>query len=190
MLSAVAPVDLVTANRPRLSEGDRPLPLADIWRHRFVGELGERMAAAQARAEETMGLRPEHVDALRFSAAPKGVFAADLRPAQREMLRALLDVYVGRVPEELADAEVAKYAADDDLDQLAFGWAGGVEPGQPHYYRVQGRRLLAEYDNTQRGVNHVHTVWRDLETDFGGDPLGQHYTLDHDRHGGGHAASG
>jgi hypothetical protein len=116
--------------------------------------------------------------------------AVDLRPAQREVLRALLDVYVGRVPDELADAEVAKYAADDDLDRLAFGWAGGVEPGQPHYYRVQGRRLLAEYDNTQRGVNHVHTVWRDLEADFGGDPLGQHYALDHDGHAGGHAASG
>lgn len=26
---------------------------------------------------------------------------------------------------------------------------------------------LAEYDNTQRDVNHVHTVWRDPENDFG-----------------------
>ena len=179
MLSPVAPVDLVTANRPRLSEGDRPLPLADVWRHRFVGELAERLAAVQARVEETLGLRSEHLDALRYTAAPKGILAVDLRPAQREVLRALLDVYVGRVPDELADAELAKYAADDDLDQVAFGWAGGVEPGQPHYYRVQGRHLLAEYDNTQRGVNHVHTVWRDVEADFGGDPLGQHYARDH-----------
>jgi hypothetical protein len=190
MLSPAAPVDLVTANRPRPSEGDRPLPLAGIWRHRFVGELAERFAAVQARAEETLGLRPEHLDALRFTAAPKGVFAADLRPVQREVLRALLDVYVGRVPDELADAELAKYVADDDLDRLAFGWAGGVEPGQPHYYRIQGQRLLAEYDNTQRDVNHIHTVWRDLETDFGGDPLGRHYASDHGGHGGGHEASG
>ena len=81
----------------------------------------------------------------------------------------------------------AKYRADADLDELSFAWAGGVEPGQPHYYRVQGRRLLAEYDNTQRGVNHVHTVWRDLESDFGGDVLGQHYARhDHDDHDAGH----
>jgi len=44
-----------------------------------------------------------------------------------------------------------------------FAWAGSIEPGQPHYYRLQGPRLLAEYDNTQRDMNHVHTVWRDPE---------------------------
>ena len=105
-----------------------------------------------------------------------------------KLLRALLDVYVGRVPEELADAQVAKYAADEALDELSFAWAGGLEPGQPHYYRVQGGTLLAEYDNTQRGVNHVHTVWRDLALDtsgdfgglFGGDVLADHYAhVDH-----------
>ena len=58
-----------------------------------------------------------------------------------------------------------------------------LEPGQPHYYRVQGGTLLAEYDNTQRGVNHVHTVWRDLRPrDFGGDVLADHYAhVDHHR---------
>ena len=105
--------------------------------------------------------------------------AGDLGPAQRDLLRALLDVYVRRVPDELADAESAKYASDDALDELAFGWAGGLAPGEPHYYRVQGGRLLAEYDNTQRGVNHVHTVWRDLGADFGGDVLAAHYAHAH-----------
>ena len=114
-----------------------------------------------------------------LSAEPKGVRAADLGPAQRDLLRALLDVYVRRVPDELADAESAKYACDGALDELAFGWAGGLAPGEPHYYRVQGSRLLAEYDNTQRGVNHVHTVWRDLGADFGGDVLAAHYAHAH-----------
>jgi len=45
-------------------------------------------------------------------------------------------------------------------------------------YRLQGGSLLIEYDNTQRDVNHVHTVWRDLSMDFGGDPLAQH-DVDH-----------
>ena len=43
----------------------------------------------------------------------------------------------------------------------------GPEPGQPHYYRIQGPRLLIEYDNVQNGANHVHSVWRDPEGDFG-----------------------
>ena len=83
------------------------------------------------------------------------------------------------MPDELADAESAKYDRDDALDELWFGWAGSVLPGEPHYYRIHGGRLLAEYDNTQRNVNHVHTVWRDVAGDFGGDVLAEHYARDH-----------
>ena len=71
------------------------------------------MAAGQAAMEAAIGLTPEHIDALSLTAEPKGVRAADLGPAQRDLLRALLDVYVRRVPDELADAESAKYASDD-----------------------------------------------------------------------------
>jgi Protein of unknown function (DUF3500) len=187
MLSPVAPVDLVTGNRARLSDGDQALPLTDIWRGQFTGKTAELVEAIQRTAEERGGVTSEHSAAVTFTSAPRGIVAANLRPDQRQILRALLDVYVHRIPDELADAETAKYRADADLDALAFAWAGGIEPGEPHYYRVQGRRLLAEYDNTQRGVNHVHTVWRDLESDFGGDVLGQHYAQHHDDH---HRGSG
>ncbi|MDP9465115.1 MAG: DUF3500 domain-containing protein, partial [Actinomycetota bacterium] len=34
--------------------------------------------------------------------------------------------------------------------------------------------LLAEYDNSARGANHVHTVWRDPRGDFADDPLARH----------------
>ncbi|MGD9701135.1 MAG: DUF3500 domain-containing protein [Acidimicrobiia bacterium] len=179
VLSPVAPMDLVTANRVQLRDGDEPLPLTEVWRHRFAGELGERVAAIQRTAEEVAGLRPEHLAAVSFTRAPKGVAAGDLTAPQREILRALLDVYVGRIPDELADAEAAKYADDDALGALWFAWAGGTEVGEPHYYRVQGEQLLVEYDNTQRGANHVHTVWRDLDTDFGGDVLLDHYRRGH-----------
>jgi hypothetical protein len=179
LISPVAPVDLVTANRPSVAEGDRPLPLQAIFRGALDGELGEQMTRGQAAMEEAVGLRPAHLDALSLTRAPKGLRAAELRGAQRDLLRELLGVYVGRVPDELIDAESAKYAGDADLDALCFAWAGGREPGEPHYYRVQGARLLAEYDNTQRGVNHVHTVWRDLDADFGGDALARHYAHVH-----------
>ncbi|MBW3577037.1 MAG: DUF3500 domain-containing protein [Actinobacteria bacterium] len=59
-------------------------------------------------------------------------------------------------------------------DQLRFAWAGGDQPGQPHYYRLQGSRLLIELDNTQNDANHVHTVCRDPLGDFGDDLLRAH----------------
>ena len=84
-----------------------------------------------------------------------------------------------RIPDELADGETARLATDDVLDALAFAWAGGTEPGQPHYYRVQGGDLLVEYDNTQNDANHVHSVWRLIRADFGGDVLAAHYADHH-----------
>ncbi len=108
----------------------------------------------------------------------KGVAVTALDAGQQELLRALLAVYVERVPEALADAEAEKFAGDRLL-ALHFAWAGGLEPGQPHYYRVQGPRLLVEYDNTQRGVNHAHAVWRDPDGDFGADVLAEHRAAHH-----------
>jgi len=58
---------------------------------------------------------------------------------------------------------------------VRFGWAGGTRVGEGHYYRIQGPTFVIEYDNTQNGANHVHSVWRDLDADFGGDLLRRHY---------------
>ncbi len=181
ILSPVAPADLVSANRPRygLGDGDLALPLIDVWRGRFEGELGALVEKVQADAEARAGITPEAADAVRLTREPRGTAVAGFTGAQRELLRTLLDLYVGRVPEELAAVEAAKYSADADLDRLIFSWAGSLEPAEGHYYRIQGPELLCEYDNTQRGANHVHTVWRDPRRDFGADPLAEHYRHSH-----------
>ena len=70
------------------------------------------------------------------------------------------------------------------LGTVRFSWAGGLEPGQGHYYRVQGRTFILEYDNTQNDANHIHTVWRDAERDFGVDLLKEHYLQSHRDAGG------
>src|SRR5262249_44601878 len=115
----------------------------------------------------------------RFTSEPRGVSARGLTADQRQVLRALLDVYVHRLPDDIADLEAEQYRGEDALDRLSFAWAGSTEPGQGHYYRVQGGDLFVEYDNTQDDANHVHTVWRDLRRDFGRDPLREHYERGH-----------
>ena len=74
-------------------------------------------------------------------------------------------------------AEVSPLARYDDaaLDAVHVAWAGPTQPGAPHYYRLQGPHLLVEWDNTQRGANHAHSVWRDPDTDFGLDVLARHH---------------
>ena len=65
------------------------------------------------------------------------------------------------------------------FDATTFAWAGPDAHGAGHYYRVQGERLLIEYDCTQNDANHTHSVWRDPAGDFGEDILAQHYAADH-----------
>ena len=51
--------------------------------------------------------------------------------------------------------------------------------GQPHYYRLHGPTFFVEYDNIQDMANHIHSVWRDVEHDFGFDLLKAHYERHH-----------
>lgn len=173
LVSAVAPVDLVSSNRPSLKVGDRPLPIPGIFRQRFEGELGALVANLQSQAEATLGLEDHHLDALSFTTKPKGIPTTDLNAAQVEIMRALIGCYLDRLPDALAHQQAD--LVDQEFGRLAFLWAGGSERHQPHYYRIQGERIFIEYDNTQRGANHIHAVWRDLANDFGGDILARHY---------------
>ena len=105
---------------------------------------------------------------------PAGLAASGLNPAQRETLATLIKEYLGRNRTEVAAADWSRIEKAG-WEKVYFAWAGGLEPGQAHYYRVQGPTFLFEYDNTQNNANHIHTVWRDLENDFGDDLLKRHY---------------
>ena len=59
---------------------------------------------------------------------------------------------------------------------IFFAWSGGTKRGDPHYYRVQTPVFLIEMDDTQNDANHIHSVWRDFNGDFGEDLLKQHYS--------------
>jgi len=178
VLSPVPPIDLVGANRTVLSDGDAPLRLNQIWRNEFTGELHDFFERFQDAEEAKIGLTPSHIEALRFTTAPKGLAAAAMSTSQQDILRALIDVYVHRLPDHIADAEMAKITGAS-FQSLHLAWAGGEERGRPHYYRIQGHRLLIEYDNTTRDGNHIHAVWRDPVADFGADALSVHHREAH-----------
>jgi hypothetical protein len=103
----------------------------------------------------------------------EGLPAADMAPAEQQALRRLVDLYLGRLaPEYARDARARLDRAG--FGKLRFAWAGGLASGEKHYYRVHGPTVLIEYDNTQNDANHIHTVYRDLDNDFGGDALRKH----------------
>jgi hypothetical protein len=168
-----APSDLVTANRTTVGPGDRVVPLAGIWRGPFrdPGEQGRLQDLSDA-IDRAAGYGDDDHAAVAYTAQPRGVPAAALDAEQRGLLRALLGTYLDRVPAEVSP--LRRYDDEAALDAVHVAWAGPTLPGEPHYYRLQGPRLLLEWDNTQRQANHAHSVWRDPEADFGLDVLARH----------------
>jgi len=104
----------------------------------------------------------------------EGVPLARLGEGQREGIMRLLELYAGTMRQEVAAASLAR-VREAGLETLHFAWAGSPAPGRPHYFRVHGPTALVEYDNTQNGANHVHSVWIDPQTLFGRDLLKAHY---------------
>jgi Protein of unknown function (DUF3500) len=105
---------------------------------------------------------------------PTGLLASEMNQPQQALLQQIIEEYVRNYRPELADEDL-KSIEQGGWGKIYFAWAGGVEPGEGHYYRVQGPTFLMEFDNTQNNANHIHTIWRDLKNDFGEDLLREHY---------------
>lgn len=106
---------------------------------------------------------------------PAGLEASAMTAAQRELLMKLLAAYTAQMPADVAAVRTAALK-QAGIEKIAFAWAGDTAKGKQHYYRIQGPTFLVEYDNTQNGGNHVHSVWRDFNGDFGRDLLREHVT--------------
>jgi hypothetical protein len=114
---------------------------------------------------------------------PAGLSYSEMTPDQRKAVVQVVSFYADRMRPEIAQAEMRRIE-EAGYERIHFAWAGGASVGDPHYYRIHGPTFLIEYDNTQNDANHIHTVWRDLEDDFGGvDVLAAHYEKSpHHRH--------
>jgi Protein of unknown function (DUF3500) len=178
-----APSDIVGGNRTRIADGDEVIALAGVWRGHFADADEQRaLQELSDRIDDTTGLSAEDHRTIALSSVPRGVPGSALDAGQREMLHALLSTYLSRVPDELSP--LGRYdpgTADGRaaLDAVHLAWAGPTSAGEPLYYRLQGPRLLVEYDNTQRQANHAHAAWRDPDTDFGIDALASHRAAHH-----------
>jgi Protein of unknown function (DUF3500) len=96
----------------------------------------------------------------------EGVRVADMPPAARQLVLALVERFVALLPRGPRAARMREVR--EHLDDTWFSWIGGHAPGDVFYYRVQSPVVIAELDH-HCGVFldhdtpqpfHVHTVLR------------------------------
>jgi len=141
-------------------------------------ELAKSLSAEQRQLALVTNVAPRDIitgaDRKARALEPLGIAVARFSTSQQELLLTLLKEYVFRYRPEIAESDLKTIQAAG-YEKIHFAWAGGLNPGEGHYYRIQGPTFLMEYDNTQDKANHIHTVWRDLRNDFGEDLLRKHY---------------
>jgi Protein of unknown function (DUF3500) len=145
-------------------------------------DLGRKMVKSLTDAQRTIAIvdKVAYKDIITFDSrkaalngAPNGLPFSKMTAPQREILAELVTDYASNFPEQIAAARLDQFHKTQA--NLFFAWSGGIERGDPHYYRIQTPAFLIEYDDTQNNANHIHTVWRDFNGDFGLDLLAQHY---------------
>lgn len=136
-------------------------------------ELFLSLDAGQKKLAQRDKQFPEPKEATVFAQVgqPQGVRAEQLHKKQRELLVRLVESYAQRMPADIAQAELQR-VQQGGIGKIHFAWSGGTQPGQPHSYRIQGPSFVIEFLNTQgdpagNTANHIHSVWRRINGDFG-----------------------
>ncbi|GAA2683274.1 DUF3500 domain-containing protein [Streptomyces violaceoruber] len=166
-----------TGNGPR--PGLRPLgPEEDLARELITSLGGTARASALFAATPPDDILTRADPFADPGLLPEGLRYDRLAPGQQRLLERLVGRYLDRAPEAYA-RECWSDAVRRGLGSLSFAWAGGLAPGDRHYYCVRAPDFLIEYDNTQDDGNHAHSVWRHVRHDWGTDLLRGHYTEQH-----------
>ena len=147
----VSPADFVSRQVPLIGALEYP-DHYDLGMPQYQITSDDRRALALTRAD------------------PSGIAADELTEPQAAILQRLIDTYLARLPAKAA-AEYRAQLDGDGPSHIHFAWAGGLERGTPHYFRVQTGSLLIELVNSVGGGDHIHSVIRDFEHDFAHDSL-------------------
>lgn len=152
----------------------------DVARDLLASLDGDQKKVAIVSPEAPNDILTKNVPVLgdELAGEPDGLGGGDMTADQRTIVQDLIEVYVRRLPDTIADQELARVRTVDETE-IRFAWAGSEARGEGHYYRVLGPIFLAEYDCTQNDANHIHAVWRNPSNDFGDDLLRQHYAASH-----------
>lgn len=111
---------------------------------------------------------------------PRGVARSEMNDAQKALVDRLLVEHAGLLDARVAEAQLRAWRAAPPEDRdIVFAFVGEADLHKPHYYRLATKSFTIEYDSTNADASHVHCVWSDPTTNFGGDALRAHLKAEH-----------
>lgn len=149
----------------------------DLARQLVKSLTADQKKTAVVSAEAPKDILTEASRKAALNGQPSGLAISKMTGPQRAIFQSLMDEYCRNMTDQIdlvREDQIAKAGGN-----IYFAWAGGEDPGQGHYYRIQSPSFLVEFDDTQDHANHIHSVWRDFEGDFGLDLLKEHYQSSH-----------
>jgi hypothetical protein len=166
------------SNPGRIMEGERkgfsPLVNEEDMGLQLINMLNSNQKKTAIISDKTYNDVVSLNHAVADNIEPKGLLISDMAADQKKLVMDIIYEYATTIPADQAMKRMSQIRKEE-MDDILFAWAGATVLGKAHYYRIQGTTFMIEFDNSQNNANHIHSVWRDFDGDFGRDLLKEHY---------------
>lgn len=148
-------------------------------------DLGLKLINALTADQKKKAIMSEEVPADIITAAESGkrlvdywgIKGLELDKKQKAIMLYIIREFVFNLEYDKAVIEYDKILKAG-IDQIYFGWIGGQEEKEAHYFILNGPGFLIEFDNNggpRKSANHIHAIWREKGNENGEDVLKKHY---------------
>jgi hypothetical protein len=143
----------------------RPLGLENDTAFMLINDLDEKQRAQAIIGTATIDLRLGPGRDGETIKKPQGIKGSALTPQQQATLLKLIGTWVDMLKGDSASARMAQIKSK--IGDTYFAWSGPTAKGSVAYFRVQGPTLVIEYAPQKGTTNHIHTIIRNPEDDYG-----------------------
>jgi hypothetical protein len=136
-------------------------------------ELGKLLFAslsADLKKNALLGTHPTNADPMAqtgkeaFFKEKTGVSYGDMNKTQQNMVVNIIKAWVHNINPALASEKLNLILKNKEA--LRFAWYGTDDVSKLHYYRLFTPLFIVELTNRDGGIQHLHSLWRNLEEDF------------------------
>ena len=151
-----------------MQQGLEPLGSVNAKARSFIMKLDEAQQAKAIVSDTAAGNIHTPMGGSDWSSTPEGLQGSELTPEEQQALLEIIRSQLDHAPSMHVKTMMDEYAGQ--IDEIHFAWYGGTDDGDPHAWAIYGPDLHIEYHDAQTPDDHVHTVWRRPNGDFGIDP--------------------